>query len=155
MTMTATVQSYLANNGIAFDVIPHRMTTTSVSTAQSAHVDARLVAKPVILEDEMGYLMAIVPANEHVRIGRLNKILNRHMGLATEQELRGLFSDCDLGAIPPLAPAYNMQFIVDDQLLRCKDIYIESGNHEELIHIKGKDFQRLMRGAPHSHLCQH
>jgi len=89
--MTATVQSYLENNGIPYEVIPHRMTTTSVSTAQSAHVDAGQVAKPVILEDETGYLMAIVPANKHVRIGRLNKILNRHMGLATEHELRKLF----------------------------------------------------------------
>jgi Ala-tRNA(Pro) deacylase len=153
--MTATVQSYLENNGIVYEVIPHRMTTTSVCTAQSAHVDAGQVAKPVILEDDTGYLMAIVPANRHVRIGRLGKILHRRMGLATENELRNLFSDCELGAIPPLAPAYNMQCIVDDQLLQCDDIYFESGNHKELVHIKGKDFQKLMKGAPHSHLCLH
>ena len=145
MTTTATVQSYLENNGISYEVIPHRITTTSVSTAQSAHIDARQVAKPVVFEDEFGYLMAIVPANQHVRIGVLNKILNRHMGLATEQELCDLFSDCSLGAIPPLAPAYDMQCIVDDQLLQCKDIYFESGNHKELIHITGEDFQRLMK----------
>jgi len=155
MTMTATVQSYLENNGIPYDVIQHRTTSTSLSTARLANVDAGQVAKPVILEDELGYLMAIVPANMHVKIGRLNKILNRHMGLATEQELRRLFYDCNLGAIPPLAYAYNMQCIIDDELLHCDDIYFESGNHEELVHIKGKDFQRLMSSAPHSRLCLH
>ena len=155
MTMTATVQSYLENNNIPYEVIPHNMTTTSVCTAQSAHVDVEKVAKPVILEDDIGFLMAIVPANKHVKIGRLNQILNRHMGLTTEEELRGLFYDCTLGAIPPLASAYNMQCIVDDDLLQCDDVYFESGNHKELIHIKGEDFQRIMRGAPHSHICLH
>lgn len=155
MTITATVQSYLENNNVSYEVISHRITTTSANSAQAAHVDITLMAKPVIFEDEIGYLMAIVPANKRVLIGKLNKLLNRQMCLATEPELRKLFSDCDLGAIPPLAMAYHIPFIVDDQLLDNQDIYFESGNHKELIHIKGNDFKRLMQGAPHTKLCLH
>ncbi len=155
MTMTTTLQNFLATNGVAYDIVPHRMTSTTLNSAQTAHVRGDMVAKSVILEDEIGYLMAVVPATKHVKIGKLNKILDRHMGLATEDELKSVFFDCDLGAIPPIGPAYGVLSIVDDDLLECKDIYFEAGNHQELIHIKGKDFQRLMRGAPHSSICLH
>lgn len=155
MTMTTTVQNFLAKNGVAYDIVPHRMTSTSMNSAQSAHVSGEMVAKSVILEDELGYLMAVVPATRHVKIGKLNRILDRHMGLTTEAELKELFFDCATGAIPPIGPAYNMLSIVDEDLLHCSDIYFEAGNHEELIHIKGKDFQELMKGAPHSSISLH
>ena len=38
MTMTTTVQNFLAKNGIAYDIVPHRMTSTSMNSAQTAHV---------------------------------------------------------------------------------------------------------------------
>ncbi len=155
MTMTTTIQNFLAKNGIAYDIVPHNTTSTTLSSAQSAHIRGDMVAKSVILEDEIGYLMAVVPATHRVKIGKLNRLLDRHMGLATEEELKEVFFDCAVGAIPPIGPAYGMQSIVDDDLLKCDDIYFEAGNHHELIHIKGKDFQQLMKGAPHSSICLH
>ena len=155
MTMTTTVQTFLEVNDIPYDLVPHRMTSTSMNSAQSARIKAEQLAKPVIFEDDIVYLMAVIPANQHVKIGKLNQLLNRKMGLTTETELEELFEDCVPGAIPPLGPAYNIQCIIDDELFEYHDIYFEAGNHEELVHIKGEDFQRLMRGAPHSHICLH
>ncbi len=155
MTMTTTLQNYLTQNGIAYDLVPHNMTSTSMGSARAAHINSGMVAKPVILEDELGYLMAVVPANAQVKIGKLNQVLDRRMGLATEAELKELFTDCDIGAIPPFGQVYHMQSIVDDSLLECSDIYFEAGNHHELVHINGKAFKKLMQGAPHSRICQH
>ena len=56
MTMTTTVQKYLAKNGIAYDIVPHSTTSTTLNSAQTAHVRGDMVAKSVILEDEIGYL---------------------------------------------------------------------------------------------------
>lgn len=155
MTMTTTLQKFLSSSGIAFDIIPHRQTDTSINSAQTAHINGKFVAKPVILEDDLGYLMAVVPASERVELDKLNKILDRHMELAPEQEIVDIFFDCEPGAIPPIADAYGMQTIVDEDLLHCSDIYFEAGNHRELIHVKGKDFNQLMQGAPHSKISVH
>ena len=113
MSMTTTLQKYLADNGVSYDILPHSATSSSLSAAHSTHVHGHMVAKPVILEDEAGYLMAVVPATEHVKMGKLNRILDRDMTLAREDELRELFTDCDLGAIPPMGSAYGMQSIID------------------------------------------
>lgn len=155
MEIATTLVKYLADHSIAYDRLVHRHTASSLDSARVTNIPGNEVAKSVILEDEQGYVMAVVPATRHVKIGELNRLLGRHMGLATEPELARLFSDCELGAIPPVGQAYGMQTVVDDSLDQCNDIYFEAGNHEELIHIKGNTFRKLMKDTRHAPICVH
>jgi len=155
MEMPGTLVKYLADNSIAYDRLAHRHTSTSLDTARVTNIPGNELAKSVILEDEQGYVMAVVPATRHVKIREINRLLNRHMGLATESELGRLFQDCELGAIPPVGQAYGMQTVVDESLDRCNDIYFEAGNHEELIHVKGNTFRKLMKNLRHAPICVH
>lgn len=150
MAIGLTLQKYLAENGIAYDVLPHTHTSSSMNTAQSAKISGKNLAKSVILEDESGYLMAVIPATEHVQFRKVNHALNRHLGMAIESELDTLFSDCELGAVPAVGSAYSMESIVDDKLLDCSDIYFEAGNHRDLIHMEGNAFRRLTKNAQHA-----
>lgn len=153
MTMAITLRKFLADNGVAYDILSHPYTSSSQSTAMAARVPANRVAKSVVLEDDNGYLMAVVPASARVKIGKLNHAVHRHLGLATEPELDGLFTDCATGAIPPVGQAYGMTTIVDDSFDNIEDIYFEAGDHKDLIHLKGSSFQKLMRNAQHAHIC--
>lgn len=153
MAIAQTLQKYLAEKGIAYETVHHNHTNSSMNSAQSAHIPAHNLAKSVILEDEDGYLMAVVPATEHVKIQKVNHALKRHVGIATESELESLFSDCELGAIPAVGKAYSMDAIIDDKLDDCPDIYLEAGDHEELVHIKGSAYRRLMKHSQHATIC--
>lgn len=155
MAISLTLRNFLVENAIAYEVLPHSPTTTSLRSAYAARIPSNKLAKSVILEDEDGYLMAIIPANEHVKLRELNHVLNRNMGLATEMELHQLFKDCVIGAIPPVGMAYGMETIVDDRLLQCDDIYFEAGDHEDLIHIKGTSFRKMMKQNQHTNICSH
>ncbi|MBI1421934.1 MAG: hypothetical protein GC149_00625 [Gammaproteobacteria bacterium] len=155
MAISPTLQKFLNDNAIAYEVLSHSPTATSLNSAHAAHIPGNKMAKPVILEDEDGYLMAVIPANEHVKIRELNHSLKRNVGLATERELYRLFSDCVIGAIPPVGAAYGMQTVVDDSLLQCDDVYFEAGDHEELIHVKGVSFRKMMAHSQHARLCTH
>jgi Ala-tRNA(Pro) deacylase len=154
MAIAISVRQYLEDVDIEYDITRHPRTATSCDTAETAGVPGSQVAKSVILEDEKGYLMAVVPATHHVRLGQLSRQLGRHLGLATEQELRNLFSDCELGAIPPVGEAYHMEVIMDDSLATCPDIYFEGGDHIDLIHVRHDDFRKLMRHARHGLFSQ-
>ena len=155
MAISITLQEYLNKCGVSYEVIPHSHTTTSLNTAETLPIPHEQLAKSVILEDERGYLMAVVPATHHVQLGQLSQQLERRLGLATEQDLAEMFSDCELGAIPPIGDAYNMDVIIDDDLRDCPDIYFEAGDHTEVIHLRGEDFQRLMQHAQHGHFSYH
>ena len=153
MAIALTLRKYLAENGVAYDILSHNHTYSSMNTAQSAHISGKNLAKSVILEDDNGYLMAVIPASEHIKFRKVNHALNRRMGMATESELSDLFSDCELGAIPAVGKAYSMESIIDDKLTDCSDIYFEAGDHEELVHIKGSAFRRLIKNSQHAAIC--
>ncbi len=129
---------------MAYDVLTHPHTATSGESAQAAHVPGTRLAKSVVLEDEQGYLMVVLPSNRQIDLGELHRQLNRNLGLATEGELGSLFSDCEIGALPAMGPAYGMETVVDDALAEQSDIYFEAGDHEQLIHVSAETFQTLL-----------
>lgn len=151
MALAATVEEYLKTRDVPYEVLSHPHTPNSIKTASAADVSARRLAKAVVLEDENGYLMAVLPADCRVQIGRLRERTGRNVGLATEGELASLFADCEVGAIPPLGIAYGMETIVDDELAEQPEIFFEAGDHEGLIRMKTADFMRLLTSARHGH----
>ena len=153
MSIAASVERHLNQLGVKYDVIPHQHTSNTNYTAQAAHVPGEQVAKCVMLEDDQGYVMAVLPATRKVDLGALHRRLGRDLGLATESELARMFSDCELGAIPPLGDAYGIDAIVDKSLLANQDVYFESGDHCALVHVSGADFLRLMGDAPRDAIC--
>jgi Ala-tRNA(Pro) deacylase len=149
MAIAARLKWYLDANGVEYDVIPHPHTASSHETATAAHVPEDQLAKSVVLEDDQGYLLAVLPASRRVSIGELQEQLNRSVELASEGELNELFEDCETGAIPPVGAAYGIPSVVDDALLEASEIYFEAGDHEDLVHMRGEEFLGLLSGAPH------
>lgn len=144
MAIATTVSNYLAEHDVAYDVLTHPHTATSGESAEAAHVPGTRLAKSVVLEDDHGYLMVVLPSTRQVNLGELHRQLNRSLGLATEGELGSLFSDCEIGALPAVGPAYGMETLVDDALAEQSDIYFEAGDHEQLIHVTAETFQSLL-----------
>jgi Ala-tRNA(Pro) deacylase len=148
MTIAASVRDCLAREGVHYDMIAHERTRDSNHTAQAAHIPGGRLAKCVILEDDKGYLMAVIPASHKVDLGAVHRQLNRALGLATDQELVELFKDCEPGALPPLGLAYGIDTILDQNLVDAPDIYFEAGDHQALVHVSGSEFLKLMAKAP-------
>ena len=149
MALANSLVRYLIRNGVSYEVVAHQPTACSAATAHVARVPCGRVAKSVVLKDELGYLLAVLPASNRVQLGRLHQQLRRAIGLATEGELQALFWDCAPGAVPPLGPVYGLEVVVDDSLLTLPCVYFEGGDHLELVKVKGNDFQRLLSGAWH------
>jgi Ala-tRNA(Pro) deacylase len=152
MSIPVTVSNYLAEHDVPYDVLTHPHTATSGESAQASHVPGTRLAKSVVLEDERGYVMVVLPASRHVDLGELHRQLNRDLGLATESELGTLFSDCEIGALPAIGPAYGMETLVDESIAEQPDIYFEAGDHEQLIHVSAEAFEALMgESVRHGH----
>jgi Ala-tRNA(Pro) deacylase len=155
MAMAQSVTHYLREHDIDYGVLTHAPTATSMETAQAAHIPGDHIAKTVILEDDKGYVMAVLSASYRIDLGELHRQTNRRLGLATESELGPIFRDCELGAIPPLGQAYGMETLIDDALAEQTDVYFDAGDHEQLVHVSGEVFNsmtgdaRLMRFSRH------
>jgi len=150
MAIAITLKSYLDDHHVKYDTVEHPRTESAIDSAKSAHVPPHQMAKAVVLEDDKGYIVSVLPSSNRLNLGWVNEELQRELRLATEPELKKLFTDCANGAVPALSSAYGLKVIWDDQLKHASDIYIEAGDHEHLIHLKGEDFVQLMNRLPHS-----
>ena len=148
MSIATSVDRYLSRAGVPYDLIPHERTSNSSQSAQAAHVSGNQLAKCVMLQDERGYVMAVLPASHRLDVDAIDEQLGRSLAIASEDDLAGVFRDCEPGAMPPLGKAYGVEAVVDEDLLRADDVYFEAGDHLALVHVSGLDFLKLMGDAP-------
>ena len=151
MAVAATVQQFLEEHSVEYQAVAHPHTGSSHETAEAAHVREDHIAKAVIVKDTNGYAMVVVPAGNWVEVEHLRKELNRDLHLATEEELASLFGECEPEAVPPLGPAYGVETFLDEALASIADVYFESGDHEQLLHVSGSDFRSLLGGVRHGY----
>ncbi len=149
MAIAKRLQRYLDATGLDYEVLPHPRSHYSAQTARRSRVPLYCLAKPVLLEDDAGYVLAVVPAARRVDIGRLGRQLGRELRLATEAELDQLFVDCEPGAMPPLGSPYRIPTVYDEALEGVPDIYFEAGDHDDVVHMAGDDFLALLSDSIH------
>jgi Ala-tRNA(Pro) deacylase len=152
MGMALKLQQYLDAQGIAYDLTKHTRTATAAQTAHASHISGHCLAKGVVLKRRDGYVLAVVPASRQVQLEAVGRSLDRPVSMATEEEIATLFPDCEVGAIPPIGPAYGLETIVDDSFDAVPDIYFEAGDHRNLVHISDKEFQNLMMDCRHARI---
>jgi Ala-tRNA(Pro) deacylase len=145
MTVAATVETYLDRWGVAYEVVTHRPSVDSLHTAEAVHVCGDKLAKAVVLEDDRGYLVAVIPATFRLKMGWVHRVTGRnHLHLADEAVIARLFADCEPGAVPALAAAYGLEAVWDEMLAYAETVYFEGGDHASVVRIGGGDFRTLM-----------
>src|SRR5437868_3314580 len=144
MSTAYTVENYLSAHQIPYEVVTHPRSVTSLRTASAAQIEADRIAKAVVLEYDEGYMLAVLPASRHVRLGQLRESMGLDLRMASEYGISRLFPDCDMGAVPPVGFAYGVDTIWDESLSDQPDVYFEAGDHEHLLHLNTKDFVHMM-----------
>ena len=157
MAIANALESYLLQQGADYQLTAHEHSDFSMDTAQKAHVPGDALAKGVLIRNEEGYLLVVLPSDYHIKLETLHTLLHQEVVLATETEAGSLFSDCEPGAVPPIGAAYGIKTIWDPNtsLGKLDDIYFEAGDHAHLVHVTGEQFHELMASAERGDFSQH
>ncbi|MDT3705292.1 MAG: YbaK/EbsC family protein [Thiobacillus sp.] len=148
------MERFLDQHMIPFDLVAHPHTQTSTETAHAAGVPPDRVAKGVLLEGAGCQIVAMIPANQEVHLGKLAQDTGMEVSLADEATVRRLFSDCEPGVVPGLPNAWGVEIVWDDALMEQPDVYLEAGDHERLLHIETRFLSEVFENAPHCHFSQ-
>ncbi|HXY22489.1 MAG TPA: YbaK/EbsC family protein [Burkholderiaceae bacterium] len=155
MPIPLRLTDYLDQCGAKYEVSEHRLSRCSAETARTASVPSKQLAKSVIVEDDWGCVMAVVPADKSVMLGQLSQQLGRkNLHLSDENRISRVFTDCDRGAVPPVGMAWGVETIVDDELEACDVVYAEAGDHQHLLRMSHDQFHHLMSAASHGRFCK-
>jgi Ala-tRNA(Pro) deacylase len=150
------VQRLLDEHWIDYDVLTHEDTYTAQRTAAAAHVPGRQMAKVVVArENGHGCVMAVLPACAHLDLAALGRAMGRHhLRLVPEDELRRLFPDCEVGAMPPFGRLYGLPTYADCCFRRDQPIAFAAGNHHETVRMPYGDWEWAARPVVRE-FCRH
>jgi len=154
MAISARLRWFLDASGVDYEVLPHPHSRYSAETARRSRVPLRSLAKPVLLEDEQGFLLAIVPAAFRVDVERLSRQLGRPLALATEAEIEEVFFDCEAGAIPAIGTPYRVPTVYDESLTALPEVYFEAGDHDDVVHMSGEAYLELLADCIHGRFAR-
>ena len=145
MSISRTLQAYLDREWVHYDVLPHPEAFRALAIAQTLHTPEKEMAKVVIVKVRERFMLTVLPASWNVDLHRLRTVLaTPQVRLATEDEIRDLFPDCELGAMPPFGNLYGLDVYVDQSLTDDEEIVFQAGTHSEAIRMRYWDFAGLV-----------
>jgi Ala-tRNA(Pro) deacylase len=137
------VKKYLEEQGVDYDVIPHEQVFTAQEVAAVEHVTGHMFAKTVVARGDGRVCLLVLPASRHVDFGKASELADAELDMASEEEMKVLFPDCEIGAEPPFGSQYGVQTIVDESLKAHEDIVFRAGTHDSTIRMKLSKYMDL------------
>ncbi len=146
MSIPAKVREYLDSHKVAYQFCTHSPAYTAQGLAHVQHVSGKELAKVVMVVVSGRMVMTVLPGSHRVEIDRLENLLGGQKSrLATEEEFKDLFPDCEVGAMPPFGNLYDLEVLADVELEKHQTITFNAGTHVETIKMDYGDFRRLVQ----------
>ncbi len=139
------LKAVLDENKIRYVTIIHSRAFTAQQIAAAAHVRGKELAKTVMVKADGKMAMAVLPASHRIDFEALKEVTGaRELRLATEDEFKGLFPDCEPGAMPPFGNLWGMEVYLAAKLSEDREITFNAGSHTELMRLSYEAFERLV-----------
>jgi Ala-tRNA(Pro) deacylase len=138
------IAKFLKKQKVKFQLRHHPARYTAQEVAAAEHITGEEVAKVVIVKADDAFAMCVLPATYVLDMKRAKKALGaKSVRLATEEEIGGLFPDCEVGAMPPFGAEYNLPVYVEEHLSADEQILVPAGTHEDSVLLAWADYERL------------
>ena len=138
------IRDYLSSRQIGFETMLHAPAPSASRVAQSLHVPGRRVAKVVLIRAGGDFVLTVLPSTARVDLDRLSRVLDGiPVRLATEEEVEGVFSDCERGALPPFGRLYGLRTLVETSLAEGGQIVFTGNQRHEGVRLSYADFESL------------
>ena len=146
MAIPASISEFLDRHHARYSVLTHPVAYTAQKEAAAAHVPGGEWAKVVVCIADNRPVLAVLPASLKVDLDRLKSVTHASsLRLAQEDEFKGLYADCETGAMPPFGPLYRQTVVVDEALAYGEEIVFDAGSHRDSIRMPYVEFERLVR----------
>ena len=107
MAIAKTLINYLEEKGVNYDLVEHAHTSTSFASARASDLPPHQVAKAVVLKDDDGFVVSVLPTNHSLEIGWVNDatFLKHFDALSMGEPSR-----CPSRVFHPVAPVFRPHF---------------------------------------------
>jgi len=143
------LKEFLDRENIKYVSIAHSPAFTAQEIAATTHIPGKEIAKTVVVKIDGKMSMVVTPASEQVKLNKLKEALGAaKVELASENDFKNSFPDCETGAMPPFGNLYDMKVFVSQALREDEQIAFNAGSHSELVRLPYTEFERLVGPTP-------
>lgn len=138
-----------------FELVEHEPTISAAAEARVAGRSPEQVAKTIVLHDGSAYVIAAVSAADRLDLHKLRELLgaDRHLRLASEDQIARDFPLLEVGAVPPFGPMVPAAEVIDRALAAQKRILCAAGDHRHSVLVDSADVVRAT-GAMIADICE-
>lgn len=145
---TPKLRQVLDKEHVKYQIINHLPAYTAQQIAEAAHITGREMAKTVMIKADGKLVMIVWPATEKLNLSKIKQLLKaKALQLATEDEFKKTFPECEVGAMPPFGNLYGIEVYASDLFTKSEKIAFNGGSHTEIVKMAWKDYDKLVH--PH------
>jgi len=146
MPISKKLTHFLDENHIKYVVIEHFQAYTAQEIAAAVHIPGKELAKSIIVKADGKFVMVVLPATYKINFDLLKSAIGKEdVSLASEEDFKSLFPDCEIGAMPPFGNLYDMPVYMSQSLNEDKEIAFNAGTHTEVFRMGMDDYKRLVK----------
>ncbi|WP_235015365.1 hypothetical protein [Oceanicoccus sp. KOV_DT_Chl] len=136
MSVPAVIEQVLTQHDIEFNVI-------------DAHPSAQLqgTARSSVLQDSQGKLQAIYPAESILDVDALRAHTKRELKATSLEDVQTLCSSAQLSQLTNVPKALGLDIVIDQRLLECTELTLETGNEQHFVSLSAAQFKQLIGDA--------
>lgn len=145
MASRTRLKTFLDDERVLYHDIPHDVQYTSQETAADTHTPGRKFVKTVVVQIEGRYVLVVLPAHHRLDLEKFRLALGvTEVRLASEEDMRRLFPDAEVGAEPPFGNLYGLRVFASNDLAEDDWVTFNAGTHRDAIRMRYPDFVRLV-----------
>lgn len=149
------LDTFLRQARVPYTTFTHQEAFTAQAEAAVSHVPGWSWAKIVVCFADDDPVLAVLPAPLMVDLERLRAVTGASsLRLAREDELARLYTDCELGAMPPFGDLYLQRVFVDRRLVGESEMVFNAGTHTDAIRMHYADFADLSHPVVGDFACR-
>lgn len=154
MSTLKNLQKLLDKNKIKYEIINHKKVFTALDSAQTQHINPKEVVKTLVMKiDPKRHVLALISAKKNLDKEKFLKEVNKRLKSEGEKAAKNIDFAKEIwmkknikgkiGATVPLGSLYKMATFIDKELLKQKNLILNSGEYEKSIKIATNKFLKL------------
>ncbi|BCD97958.1 aminoacyl-tRNA deacylase and HDOD domain-containing protein [Marinagarivorans cellulosilyticus] len=142
MTLNASILQMLETNNIHYQLRDHlpKQPASSASTAGC-------LVKSILLKDSQGSVQVLLPWNFILDLDAVTTEFSRNLKAVATEDLRAALNHAGLSAVPAIPQWQDCTTLVDSALLEYSTLWLETGDHEQMLEVTHDDFCAMIKAA--------
>ncbi len=151
MPILKDLQKLLEKNKIKYEVVSHKKVFTAFDSAETQHINPKEVVKTLVMKiSPKKHVLALISADKNLNKEKFLKEINKWLKIEGEKIAQAVDFAKEVwmkknikgkvGATVPLGSFYKMATFIDKELIKQKNLILNSGEYEKSIKIATNKF---------------